>query len=66
MQHHKNLAQKVRPRFLQVPRDIEVPTGENIELSCEAVGTPQPTIVWSHDGQELEVKDNLQVKLGDL
>ena len=33
--------------------------GSTIDLFCEAVGTPEPTLFWLKDGKELEPSERL-------
>ncbi|XP_078579507.1 apolipoprotein(a)-like isoform X2 [Branchiostoma floridae x Branchiostoma japonicum] len=37
---------RVPPRFSVIPEDIEVNRGDNINLTCVAVGSPMPSVQW--------------------
>jgi len=38
------------------PKSVHLLDGESVELSCEAFGTPVPTIQWLHDGKVLSLE----------
>lgn len=40
------------PVFTQVPSDVNLETGEALELVCSATGLPTPEIVWKLNGVE--------------
>lgn len=35
--------------------------GEQLRLTCEAIGIPKPSITWAKDDISLEVHDRIQV-----
>ncbi|EEC12088.1 hemicentin, putative, partial [Ixodes scapularis] len=47
--HHRvvSLAVLVPPSISRLPRDQEVAIGQPLELSCQAHGSPAPTITWT-------------------
>lgn len=41
------------PTFTRRPGDVVLSRGEQLELVCEATGSPEPRISWTADGQPL-------------
>lgn len=41
------------PTFTRRPGDVVLSWGEQLELVCEATGSPEPHISWMADGQPL-------------
>ncbi|XP_040387830.1 hemicentin-2 isoform X3 [Cygnus olor] len=41
------------PTFTRQPGDVVLSQGEQLELVCEATGSPKPRISWTADGQPL-------------
>ncbi|KAG8520823.1 Peroxidasin-like protein, partial [Galemys pyrenaicus] len=44
---------KALPVFTQLPQDISVEVGKNINISCHAQGEPQPIITWNKAGVQI-------------
>ena len=55
---------QVPPRFTNVPRDSEAPSGSSPMFSCQASGDPVPTIRWSKTGSNKSPTQ--QLKNGSL
>ncbi|XP_033647370.1 leucine-rich repeats and immunoglobulin-like domains protein 3 [Asterias rubens] len=45
------------PRFLKVPEDITVQSGEAAVIECKVTGSPRPRIAWTKDKEAFEVDD---------
>nr|XP_042698413.1 protein turtle homolog A isoform X2 [Chrysemys picta bellii] len=55
------------PTFVGTPPAlVEVPDGEPLSLTCSAVGSPQPVIVWKRNDVAIESGDKVQVSNGTL
>uniref|UniRef100_A0A8C0J3G2 Immunoglobulin superfamily member 9 n=1 Tax=Chelonoidis abingdonii TaxID=106734 RepID=A0A8C0J3G2_CHEAB len=55
------------PTFLGTPPAlIEVPEKEPLSLTCSAIGSPQPVIVWKRNDLAIESGDKVQVSNGTL
>ncbi|KAJ0070606.1 hypothetical protein NL108_016861 [Boleophthalmus pectinirostris] len=50
----KELREKGPPRILQELRDVVLVEGSAAKLSCRVSAFPDPFIVWSKDGQQLQ------------
>jgi hemicentin len=48
-----NLAISTRPIITWAPVSRDIIAGENITLSCKAVGTPDPEITWLFNGEQI-------------
>ncbi|XP_060054488.1 probable oxidoreductase PXDNL isoform X2 [Erinaceus europaeus] len=44
---------KVLPVFIQLPQDVSVEVGKNINIPCHAHGEPQPIITWNKGGVQI-------------
>jgi len=52
--HTSHAAAAVPPTWLSTsPADRTVELGEKVTLKCEASGSPDPVLTWSHNGQVL-------------
>ena len=51
------------PDIIVVPENKTVSVGEQLQLSCEAVGDPEPFITWAKDDINLELGQRVQVRL---
>ncbi|CAH1252412.1 PTPRF [Branchiostoma lanceolatum] len=47
---------RVPPRFNIIPEDVEVNLGDNINLTCAAIGSPVPFVQWLKDNKDLSDK----------
>ena len=50
-----------QPKFIVHPKGVDRREGEEVTLSCEAIGNPEPTISWNQNGAPL----NTGIKLSD-
>ena len=50
----------VAPTFTHFPNDIELASGNRLELICEAIGVPMPEITWLVNGTEIIPSKNQQ------
>lgn len=46
----KDYRDRLPPRLIHTPYDIDAPKGSTIEIPCRADGEPTPVIVWRKDG----------------
>lgn len=46
------LTHLVTPVFTNTPRDLEVESGEDVQLPCKAQGQPEPVITWNKARQK--------------
>ncbi|XP_018338023.1 PREDICTED: titin-like isoform X4 [Trachymyrmex septentrionalis] len=51
----------IAPRFISPITGIIVDQGTDVVLEGTIDGFPQPTILWSKNGQELTLKDNIKI-----
>nr|XP_047909504.1 hemicentin-2 [Anser cygnoides] len=51
--HRLSLRVHTLPTFTRRPGDVVLSRGEQLELVCEATGSPEPHISWMADGQPL-------------
>ncbi|XP_029346420.1 leucine-rich repeat and immunoglobulin-like domain-containing nogo receptor-interacting protein 2 isoform X15 [Acyrthosiphon pisum] len=49
------------PEIIMAPENKTVSVGEQLQLSCKAVGDPEPFITWAKDDIELELGQRVQV-----
>ncbi|CAI6348412.1 unnamed protein product [Macrosiphum euphorbiae] len=49
------------PDVIEVPENKTVSVGEQLQLSCKAVGDPEPSITWAKDDIDLEPGQRVQV-----
>ncbi|CAI6371452.1 unnamed protein product [Macrosiphum euphorbiae] len=49
------------PDIIVVPENKTVSVGEQLQLSCKAVGDPEPFITWAKDDIDLELGQRVQV-----
>lgn len=43
----------VSPRFVTVPENLTVRSGNTAVLNCQADGSPEPVITWFKDGKSV-------------
>ena len=53
-----------KPVFATHPQSQTVREGDNVTLSCHAIGNPKPTISWTIDGSPVNIKVHARVSLG--
>ncbi|XP_046363431.1 neuroglian-like isoform X4 [Haliotis rufescens] len=51
-----NLTVEARPKWVLEPKDLTVGVEENAAFSCEAKGSPQPTVQWYINGNQIELE----------
>lgn len=49
------------PEIIVRPNHKTVLIGEQLKLTCEAIGTPKPSITWTKDDIIIEPSDRIQV-----
>ncbi|CAI6349510.1 unnamed protein product [Macrosiphum euphorbiae] len=57
----ENDFQCASPDVIEVPENKTVSVGEQLQLSCKAVGNPAPSITWAKDDIDLELGQRVQV-----
>ncbi|XP_067683100.1 neuroglian-like isoform X2 [Haliotis asinina] len=58
------LTVEARPKWVVEPKDLIKGVEENAEFSCEAKGSPEPTVQWYINGNQIELEpDNPRRKL---
>ncbi|CAH1270966.1 HMCN1 [Branchiostoma lanceolatum] len=45
----------LQPTFSVIPVDLGADIGYNVTLPCESVGSPTPTMKWTHNGQAVNL-----------
>lgn len=51
----------VPPKFKKRPVDSFAEEKEDLELSCEVEGHPEPKVTWLKNGEEIKPNDYIQV-----
>ncbi|XP_072917938.1 peroxidasin homolog [Hemitrygon akajei] len=52
-----------RPRITSEPQDVDVTLGNTVYFTCRAEGNPKPNIIWLHNNNEIDMKDDHRVNL---
>jgi hypothetical protein len=60
-----SLSLSVKPYFLLEPEDVTAQSGDNVHLSCEVGGDPDPVLVWHREDGRMP-KGRTQVVKGIL
>uniref|UniRef100_A0A674HZE2 Ig-like domain-containing protein n=1 Tax=Terrapene triunguis TaxID=2587831 RepID=A0A674HZE2_9SAUR len=47
-----------RPRITTEPHDADVKLGNTVYFTCRAEGNPKPEIIWLHNNNEIDMKDD--------
>ncbi|XP_066468473.1 peroxidasin homolog isoform X2 [Tiliqua scincoides] len=50
---HLSVQPRVTPVFVNVPNDMTVEVGTNIQIPCSSQGEPEPVITWNKDGVQV-------------
>ena len=50
----------VLPRIIEHPAEGKVKEGENITLTCDAVGPPKPSLTWSYDSKNVSIERSIK------
>uniref|UniRef100_A0A183CRU0 Ig-like domain-containing protein n=1 Tax=Globodera pallida TaxID=36090 RepID=A0A183CRU0_GLOPA len=67
-QHHRlsenvyNTPSGSFPRFTYTPRDRRFREGSTVQLNCEAIGEPKPTIIWFFNGRPIEPSRKFELR----
>uniref|UniRef100_A0A8C6VHK2 Ig-like domain-containing protein n=1 Tax=Naja naja TaxID=35670 RepID=A0A8C6VHK2_NAJNA len=51
------------PRITTKPQDIDVTLGNTVYFICRAEGNPKPKIIWLHNNNEIDMKDDGRLNL---
>lgn len=51
------------PEIIMGPTHKTALVGDRLELTCEAVGTPKPSITWFKDDINIELNQRIEVRL---
>lgn len=51
------------PEIVAGPNQKTVLVGEQLKLTCEVVGNPNPSIIWAKDDITLELSQRIQVRI---
>lgn len=52
---------RVSPKFSGAPSDVRIPPGNDVNLTCVAVGSPMPYVKWRQGAQDLTGDDNIPI-----
>nr|XP_020665436.1 peroxidasin homolog [Pogona vitticeps] len=52
-----------RPRITTEPRDADATLGNTVYFICRAEGNPKPKIIWLHNNNEINMKDDGRLNL---
>ncbi|XP_030318926.1 peroxidasin homolog [Calypte anna] len=52
-----------RPRITSEPQDVDVLLGNTVYFTCRAEGNPKPAIIWLHNNNEIDMKDDNRLNL---
>ncbi|XP_038605963.1 peroxidasin homolog [Tachyglossus aculeatus] len=52
-----------RPRITSEPQNVDVTLGNTVYFTCKAEGNPKPEIIWLHNNNEIDMKDNSRLNL---
>lgn len=61
----RDYREKLPPRLIHSPYNIDAPKGSTIEVPCRADGEPTPVIVWRKDGSVLD-EDKVHRKISPV
>lgn len=51
-----------KPKFTQLLQDLTIVDGEQLQLSCQVEGDPEPQISWSKNGKLITSSDIIDLK----
>uniref|UniRef100_A0A8C3QU24 Ig-like domain-containing protein n=1 Tax=Cyanoderma ruficeps TaxID=181631 RepID=A0A8C3QU24_9PASS len=52
-----------RPRITSEPHDVDVLLGNTVYFTCRAEGNPKPAIIWLHNNNKIDMKDDSRLNL---
>ncbi|OWK56642.1 Peroxidasin [Lonchura striata] len=52
-----------RPRITSEPQDVDVLLGNTVYFTCRAEGNPKPAIIWLHNNNKIDMKDDNRLNL---
>ncbi|XP_059156947.1 receptor-type tyrosine-protein phosphatase S-like isoform X9 [Physella acuta] len=52
---------RVSPKFSGAPSDVRIPPGNDVNLTCVAVGSPMPYVKWRSGAQDLTGEDHIPI-----
>ncbi|XP_058872731.1 peroxidasin homolog isoform X1 [Acipenser ruthenus] len=52
-----------RPRITSEPQDADVSPGNTVHFTCRAEGNPKPEIIWLHNNNEINMRDDVRLNL---
>ncbi|OPJ84914.1 peroxidasin [Patagioenas fasciata monilis] len=52
-----------RPRITSEPHDVDVLLGNTVYFTCRAEGNPKPAIIWLHNNNKIDMKDDNRLNL---
>uniref|UniRef100_A0A8C3UKJ3 Ig-like domain-containing protein n=1 Tax=Catharus ustulatus TaxID=91951 RepID=A0A8C3UKJ3_CATUS len=52
-----------RPRITSEPQDVDVLLGNTVYFTCRAEGNPKPAIIWLHNNNKIDMKDDDRLNL---
>uniref|UniRef100_A0ABM0M4I6 Peroxidasin-like n=1 Tax=Saccoglossus kowalevskii TaxID=10224 RepID=A0ABM0M4I6_SACKO len=55
------VSKRVPPVFLITPTDLDVVSGSDVQIPCNANGYPLPTITWSKDGIQISESNKFYI-----
>ncbi|XP_013911235.1 PREDICTED: peroxidasin-like, partial [Thamnophis sirtalis] len=54
---------KMSPRITTEPQDVDVTLGNTVYFICRAEGNPKPKIIWLHNNNEIDMRDDGRLNL---
>lgn len=52
-----------RPRITSEPQNTDVSPGNTVRFTCRAEGNPKPEIIWLHNNNEINMRDDVRLNL---
>ena len=63
-QRSSSLDRRIAPKFTRALEDVRIMPGQDVNLTCVAVGSPMPFVKWRQGGTEITTDDNLESIIG--